>query len=441
MKKKKSLIRDLKENGSLLSMCIPGLIFFILFNYLPMFGIIIAFKQYRYDLGIWASPWNGLKNFEFMFSSPDAWVITRNTIAYNLLFIFGGLVFNVAMAIGLSELRNKAVSKLCQTVVIMPHFLSYVIVSFLVLAFLHVENGLINRSLIPALGLEGVDWYSNPKYWPWILVIVNFWKTTGYGSVVYLAGIAGIDTRALAKILREKGTMNGMITTNENYNLEEVLPKIKEYTVSGVVKKVTCKEKSVLNGDGFKVALLDFGAKKNIARSLNNRGCEVTIYPAETKAEEILASNPDGIMLSNGPGDPKECTEIIEELKKLYASDVPMFAICLGHQLMALATGADTHKLKYGHRGANHPVKDLMTGRVYISSQNHGYVVDETTLDPNVAKPAFENVNDKTNEGLEYVGKNIFTVQFHPEACAGPQDTAYLFDRFIDMMKMKKEEQ
>ena len=150
-----------------------------------------------------------------------------------------------------------------------------------------------------------------------------------------IPGIAGIDTRALAKILREKGTMNGMITTNENYNLEEVLPKIKEYTVSGVVKKVTCKEKSVLNGDGFKVALLDFGAKKNIARSLNNRGCEVTIYPAETKAEEILASNPDGIMLSNGPGDPKECTEIIEELKKLYASDVPMFAICLGHQLMA----------------------------------------------------------------------------------------------------------
>ena len=256
-----------------------------------------------------------------------------------------------------------------------------------------------------------------------------------------IPGIAGIDTRALAKILREKGTMNGMITTNENYNLEEVLPKIKEYTVSGVVKKVTCKEKSVLNGDGFKVALLDFGAKKNIARSLNNRVREVTIYPAETKAEEILASNPDGIMLSNGPGDPKECTEIIEELKKLYASDVPMFAICLGHQLMALATGADTHKLKYGHRGANHPVKDLKTGRVYISSQNHGYVVDETTLDPNVAKPAFENVNDKTNEGLEYVGKNIFTVQFHPEACAGPQDTAYLFDRFIDMMKMKKEEQ
>ena len=128
-------------------------------------------------------------------------------------------------------------------------------------------------------------------------------------------------------------------------------------------------------------------------------------------------------------------TSIIKEVKKLYDSDVPIFAICLGHQLMALATGADTHRLKYGHRGANHPVKDLKTGKCYISSQNHGYVVDESTLDSKVAVPAFENVNDKTNEGLEYVGKNIFTVQFHPEACAGPQDTAYLFDRFMDMMK------
>ena len=250
-----------------------------------------------------------------------------------------------------------------------------------------------------------------------------------------IPGIAGVDTRALTKVLREKGTMNGMITTNENYNLDEILPKIKEYKVTGVVDKVTCSEKKVLKGDGPRVALYDFGAKNNIARSLNSRGCEVTIYPARTSAEEVLKTNPDGIMLSNGPGDPKECVSEIEEIKKLYNSDVPIFAICLGHQLMALATGADTHKLKYGHRGANHPVKDLKTGKVYISSQNHGYVVDETTLNPEIARPAFENVNDKTNEGLEYIGKNIFTVQFHPEACAGPQDTAYLFDRFMDMMK------
>lgn len=250
-----------------------------------------------------------------------------------------------------------------------------------------------------------------------------------------ISGIAGIDTRALTKILREKGTMNGMITTNENYNLDEILPKLKAYTTGKVVEKVTCEEKYVLPGDGFKVALMDFGAKRNIARSLNKRGCEVTVYPALTTAEEILAANPDGIMLSNGPGDPKECVSIIKEIKKLYDSDVPIFAICLGHQLMALATGADTHKMKYGHRGANHPVKDLQTGKVYISSQNHGYVVDMDTLDDKIARPAFINVNDKTNEGLEYVGKNIFTVQFHPEACAGPKDSDYLFDRFMNMMK------
>lgn len=249
-----------------------------------------------------------------------------------------------------------------------------------------------------------------------------------------IPGIAGIDTRALTKILREKGTMNGMITTNESYDLKEVMEKLKKYTTGNVVDKVTCLEKSTLKGTGKKVALFDFGAKNNIAKSLHDRGCEVTIYPAHTSAEEILANNPDGIMLSNGPGDPKECVEIIKEVKKLYESQVPIFAICLGHQLMALATGADTHKMKYGHRGGNHPVKDLANGKVYISSQNHGYVVDTDTLDEKVAIPAFENVNDKTNEGLAYVGKNIFTVQFHPEASPGPQDSGYLFDRFVDMM-------
>ncbi len=250
-----------------------------------------------------------------------------------------------------------------------------------------------------------------------------------------IPGIAGIDTRALTKILREKGTMNGMITTNENYDLDEVMTKLKAYVVGDVVSKVTCQEKYVLEGKGLKVALMDFGAKKNIAKSLNERGCEVTVYPSFTSAEEIIASKPDGIMLSNGPGDPQTCTAIIEEIKKLYNTDIPIFAICLGHQLMALANGADTHKLKYGHRGGNHPVKDLeMNNHVYISSQNHGYVVDVENLDESVAVPAFVNVNDGTNEGLKYMGKNIFTVQFHPEASPGPQDSAYLFDRFIEMM-------
>ena len=256
-------------------------------------------------------------------------------------------------------------------------------------------------------------------------------------------GISDIDTRALTKLLREKGTMNGMITTDEQYDLKTILPRLKAYTVGDVVSKVTCETKSVITANRTgspgqqrkKVALLDFGAKRNIAASLSERGCEVTMYPAHTKAEEILAAKPDGIMLSNGPGDPKTCTDIIEEIRKLYQTDIPIFAICLGHQLMALACGADTHKMKYGHRGGNHPVKDLASGRVYISSQNHGYVVDVDTLDPMVAEPAFVNVNDGTNEGLKYIDKNIFTVQFHPEACPGPNDSSYLFDRFLSMME------
>lgn len=250
-----------------------------------------------------------------------------------------------------------------------------------------------------------------------------------------IPGIAGVDTRALTKILREKGTMNGMITTNENFDLDEIIPKLKAYSIGDVVSKVTCGEAYILEGSGPKVALMDFGAKHNIARSLNRRGCEVTVYPADTPAETIIHSNPDGIMLSNGPGDPETCVSAIEEIKKLYNTNIPIFAICLGHQLMALANGGKTYKLKYGHRGGNHPVKDLSSSRVYISSQNHGYAVDAESLDSSVATEAFVNVNDGTNEGLAYTGKNIFTVQFHPEACPGPQDSGYLFDRFMDMMK------
>ena len=285
-----------------------------------------------------------------------------------------------------------------------------------------------------------------------------------------IPGIAGIDTRALTRLLREKGTMNGMITTDASRQPETVLPKLKAYTTGKVVEKVTCKEKyevrgarsldengpvsgsavytggkekkptlvRALNGAGKRVALLDLGMKYNIADSLAKRGIDVTVYPAGTTAQEILDDKPDGIMLSNGPGDPKECKDVIREIRKLYETDVPIFAICLGHQLMALAIGGDTYKLKYGHRGGNHPVKDLQTGRVYISSQNHGYVVDMEKLDADIARPAFINANDGTCEGLSYVGKNIFTVQYHPEACPGPQDSGYLFDRFIEMMEVGK---
>lgn len=253
-----------------------------------------------------------------------------------------------------------------------------------------------------------------------------------------IPGIAGIDTRALTKLLRSKGTMNGMITTRKIEDVSAVIPELKKYSTGKVVEKVTCSEKYVSGKGGYKIALIDVGTKKDITVNLVKRGCEVTVYPAGTSADEIISAKPDGIMISNGPGDPKECTGVIEEITKLIKTDIPIFAICLGHQLMALASGGDTKKMKYGHRGANHPVKDLKTGRVYISSQNHGYVVDNDSLPDSVAKPAFINVNDGTIEGMEYTGKNIFTVQFHPEACPGPNDTAFLFDRFINMIKDQK---
>lgn len=335
----------------------------------------------------------------------------------------------------------------------------------------------------PLIGNYGICMEDMESARPWLdgfIVRELSRKPSNFRSDMYLqdflvkhdiSGIEGIDTRALTKRLRDRGTMNGMITSDASYDLSDVLARLKEYRVTGVVNRVTCQKKYTvsgskcledngpvigsdisrmeerkapsmirkLNGAGKRVALLDFGEKNNILRSLQKRGCDVTVYPAFTKAEEILKEHPDGIMLSNGPGDPKECKEAIKEIRKLYDADVPIFAICLGHQLMALAAGADTYKMKYGHRGGNHPVKDLETGRVYISSQNHGYVVDVEHLDQKIAVPAFVNVNDGTNEGLSYQGKNIFTVQFHPEACPGPQDSGYLFDRFISMMEVAKD--
>lgn len=248
-----------------------------------------------------------------------------------------------------------------------------------------------------------------------------------------IPGIQGIDTRYLTKIIRNQGCMNGMITTHQ-YEVNDVIDRIKAFKVTGVVKATTC-DKAFTMGDGnIKVALYDFGAKNNIANELVKRGCQVTVFPSDTKANVILEGNYDGIMLSNGPGDPSECLDIIHELQILSKSQKPIFAICLGHQLMALAHGFKTEKMKYGHHGANHPVKDLNTNRVYISTQNHNYVIKEESIDKKIARVWFKNVNDGTIEGLEYIDENIKTVQFHPEACAGPLDTGYLFEEFIEMM-------
>lgn len=253
-----------------------------------------------------------------------------------------------------------------------------------------------------------------------------------------IVGMYDVDTRELTKIIREYGVMNARITTLKPEDPIAVAEELKQFAVVDAVKHVTsrCTETRSWNqadGEGYKVVLMDFGAKRNIERELIDRGCQVLVVPAETSAEQILELHPDGIMLSNGPGDPMENQEIINELRKLRKSGIPMFGICLGHQLLALAAGAVTMKLKYGHRGANQPVKDLRTGTVYITSQNHGYAVDSQSL-PAGARECFINMNDGTCEGIEYTDYPIFSVQFHPEACAGPLDTRYLFDQFVSRM-------
>ena len=295
-----------------------------------------------------------------------------------------------------------------------------------------------------------------------------------------IIGICGIDTRSLTKRLRESGVMNGMIVSGknaENLRPQELLAKIKDYKITDAVKLVQTKEGEVspcapassaspavayatLSAgehprNAPHIVLFDFGAKLNIQRELEKRGCKVTVVPYNTTAEEVLKMHPDGIMLSNGPGDPAENTGVIEEIRKLceynkqvvsirpsaYSTTadgsttrvIPIFGICLGHQMLALARGCRTSKLKYGHRGGNHPCKDTETGRVYITSQNHGYAVENTSLPP-YAKISFFNVNDGTVEGITYTDIPAFSVQFHPEACGGPHDTNFLFDRFLKMI-------
>ena len=276
---------------------------------------------------------------------------------------------------------------------------------------------------------------TTPSNWRSEETLDSFLKRNG------IIGIEGIDTRRLTRIIRESGVMNGAILTEFDPadpanadRTQALLDEVRAYAVTDAVKNVTCAQPQVHNPQGSPhIVLMDYGCKRNIVRCLVRRGCKVTVMPAFSTAEEVAALAPDGIMLSNGPGDPKDCGPIIDEVGKLVRSGIPLFAICLGHQLVALAAGGSTHKLPYGHRGSNHPVRDTSTGRTYISAQNHGYVVDSDKL-PDGVHVAFENVNDGTVEGLEFDTLPVYTVQFHPEASAGPHDTQFLFDRFIAQM-------
>lgn len=270
-----------------------------------------------------------------------------------------------------------------------------------------------------------------PSNWRSLETLSNYLKRNG------IIGIEGIDTRALTRILRDHGTLKGMITTDPDFRFENYIDDIANHKTEAPVLRVTTDELKHYCGSGYRVALIDYGVKQNIIRSLLKRDCEVYQFPATATAEEVLGVAPDGIVLSNGPGDPKDCPEQINTIKKLIGKK-PIFGICLGHQLTALAMGCDSEKLKYGHRGCNHPVMDVERGTMYITSQNHGYTIIEESMDKSRMTVSHRNMNDNTVEGIRYLNVPVLTVQFHPEASPGPTDTAYLFDKFFDMIKRER---
>ena len=278
-----------------------------------------------------------------------------------------------------------------------------------------------------ARGVVVRNWCSSPSNFRCEETLDAFLKNQG------VVGICGVDTREITQIIRETGVMNAMITTEKP---SEVPEAIKAYKVKNVVPETSTKSPYIVAPKGeekYSVALLDYGAKRNIIRELAELGCKVTVFPYNAKADQILAINPDGIMLSNGAGDPEDNTECIAEIKALLGKK-PIFGICLGHQLLAIAAGGKTEKLRYGHRGGNQPVRELESGRVYITSQNHGYAVISDSLDKRIARLSYVNLNDDTCEGLEYPSLKAFSLQFHPEAHCGPRDMRFAFRKFLDLM-------
>ena len=249
-----------------------------------------------------------------------------------------------------------------------------------------------------------------------------------------LSGIQGIDTRKLTRILRNRGVVKGKIV-DENSNDEEVIRQIKTFEIpSNQVESVSTKTAYAAPGRGFKVVLVDFGSKLGIIRELSQRDCDITVVSQDVTADEILMMNPDGVMLSNGPGNPEDVKGAQEMINGILGK-VPIFGICLGHQLIGLACGAKTFKLKFGHRGGNHPVLDIAKNRVEITAQNHGYAIDSESLKNTDLEETHIALNDKTNEGFKHKIHPCFSVQYHPEASPGPEDANYLFDEFIELME------
>lgn len=301
-----------------------------------------------------------------------------------------------------------------------------------------IGNYGINRddfeSIIPAVsGIVVKECAEFPSNWR------SEMSLNDYLAMKNIPGISGIDTRKLTRIIRQHGTLRAAICGAEE-NAAEIIASLKAHEIpKNQVHKVSTKTPYPSPGRGNRIVLVDFGLKHGILRELKDRNCDVVVVPYNTSSEEILMLSPDGIMLSNGPGDPKDVPEAIEMIKELIGK-VPIFGICLGHQLFALACGADTHKLKFGHRGSNHPVKDLRTGKIALTSQNHGYTVEESSIAGTGLEITHIALNDETVEGLSHLHAKAFTVQYHPEASPGPEDANGLFDQFLELVESEKKE-
>ncbi|MFC1517044.1 glutamine-hydrolyzing carbamoyl-phosphate synthase small subunit [Candidatus Margulisiibacteriota bacterium] len=315
-------------------------------------------------------------------------------------------------------------------------------------------NGQIVTMTYSMIGNYGVNDEDVESSKPWVKGFVvreyskrhSNWRAQGslgeYLKKNNIVGIEMVDTRKITRHTRDKGAMKGIISTVD-FDEKSLLAKLKKFPGligQDLVQEVTGKEKYIWPGSEkgkYKVVAFDFGIKHNILRELAARDCQLTVVPAQTSAEEVLAMDPDGFFLSNGPGDPEPVIYAIETIKKLIESNKPVFGICLGHQLIGLALGGKTYKLKFGHRGGNQPVKDLLTGKVEITSQNHGFCVDINSLPKDIVEITHLNLNDQTAEGLQHKAKPVFCVQYHPEASPGPHDSKYLFDRFVGVLGLK----
>ncbi|MBE6096262.1 MAG: glutamine-hydrolyzing carbamoyl-phosphate synthase small subunit [Schwartzia succinivorans] len=326
----------------------------------------------------------------------------------------GEVVFNTGMT-GYQEILTDP--SYCRQIVTLTYPLigNYGIADI----FMQSRKSFVNGFIIGELCDNGSNWHLETE-------LSDFLTRQG------IPCLYDVDTRAVTKHIRAAGTMKGIIVPEDaaKTEIDELfaVPIKKE-----VVSEATTPNVYKMENDGPHVVVMDFGIKQNILDSLHQWGCDLTIVPSNTTAEEIMNLNPDGIFLSNGPGDPKDIPDVIENVKKLIGKK-PMFGICLGHQILGLALGANTYKLKFGHRGSNQPVKNLETGRVYITSQNHGYAVDEASLKGLPLKVTHRSINDGTVEGMRHTKLPIFSVQFHPEASPGPTDNTYLFDQFVSML-------